>query len=198
MANPTILNNCLASLRSSTDLLASSISILNSGTSDLTRLSKVLAQTRHFELLPSATLHAAQSTVLSELTPEIESLIARVESQVEKLERREQGLRAKWELQEGRLGRESDSGAFAGRRPSADARRPSIGAAERGRAKPDARQELKAKQLQAKKQRLSYAVERLTLQAQQTERKLRQSMAAQEMRLARDSLGGEEVDESDF
>lgn len=64
--------------------------------------------------------------------------------------------------------------------------------------KPDARSELKAKQLQAKKQRLSYAVERLTLQAQQTERKLRQSMVAQEMRSARESLGGEEVDECDF
>ena len=58
----------------------------------------------------------------------------------------------------------------------------------------DARQELKAKQLKAKKQRLSYAVERLTLQAQQTERKLRQSMAAQELRNQEVVLGDSDED----
>jgi DASH complex subunit SPC19 len=38
---------------------------------------------------------------------------------------------------------------------------------------------LKMKQMRQKKERLSYAVERLTLQAQQRERQLRKSMAAQ-------------------
>ena len=40
-------------------------------------------------------------------------------------------------------------------------------------------EELKMKQMRQKKERLSYAVERLTLQAQQKERELRKSMAAQ-------------------
>lgn len=40
-------------------------------------------------------------------------------------------------------------------------------------------EELKRKQMRQKKERLSYAVERLTLQAQQKERELRKSMAAQ-------------------
>lgn len=39
-------------------------------------------------------------------------------------------------------------------------------------------QELKAKQLRQKKQRLSYAVETLEMQAKQRERQLRMSMAA--------------------
>ncbi len=39
--------------------------------------------------------------------------------------------------------------------------------------------EAKLKQLRQKRERLSYAVERLTLQAQQKERQLRMSMAAQ-------------------
>lgn len=39
-------------------------------------------------------------------------------------------------------------------------------------------QEMKYKQLRAKKQRLSYAVETLELQAKQRERQLRMSMAA--------------------
>lgn len=191
MSTSAVLSSALTSLRTSTDLLSSSISILDSGISDLPRLSKVLSQTRHFELLPSSTLHTAQENVLAELTPEIESLLSRVESQVERLERREQGLRAKWELQEGRLGRESSATTEGGRRPSSGAG-PKI-SNDKG-AKVDPRQELKAKQLKAKKQRLSYAVERLTLQAQQTERKLRQSMAAQELRNQEVVLGDSDED----
>lgn len=41
------------------------------------------------------------------------------------------------------------------------------------------REALRMKQLRQKKERLSFAVERLTLQAQQKERQLRMSMAAQ-------------------
>ena len=41
------------------------------------------------------------------------------------------------------------------------------------------REQLRLKQMRTKKERLSYAVERLTLQAQQKERQLRMSMAAQ-------------------
>lgn len=42
------------------------------------------------------------------------------------------------------------------------------------------RETLRLKQLRGKKERLSYAVERLVLQAQQKERQLRMSVAAQE------------------
>ena len=42
----------------------------------------------------------------------------------------------------------------------------------------EGREALRLKQLRAKKERLGYAVERLTLQAQQRERQLRMSVAA--------------------
>lgn len=110
-------------------------------------------------------LQTAQAALQSEIQPEIDFLLARVSTYLDKLERREQSLIARCELQEGRLSHASavkDDGA-------ADAS---------GRATAAASIEgLKAKQLRQKKDRLSYAVERLTLQAQQRERQLRKSMA---------------------
>ena len=44
--------------------------------------------------------------------------------------------------------------------------------------KGDGKEALRLKQLRAKKERLGYAVERLTLQSQQRERQLRMSVAA--------------------
>lgn len=92
---------------------------------------------------------------------------------LDKLERREQSLIAKCELQEGRLSRDDDE------RPAA--RRPSGGAglgASAGGAGGSSLEGLKMQAIRQKKERLSYAVERLTLQAQQRERQLRMSMAA--------------------
>jgi len=189
MIMTTSLQGALSSLQTSTALLSSSLSILEAGVSDFPRLSKVLSQTRHFELLPSSSLSSAQDALLAELTPEVESLLTRVETYVERLERRESSLRARWELQEGRLGRETEGGSRDvignGTRRGPNG----IGRDDAGGRKLDntgAREELKAKQLRQKRDRLSYAVERLTMQAQQTERKLRQSMAAQERKVHQD------------
>jgi len=94
-------------------------------------------------------------------------LLQRVSVHLDKLERREQALIAKAELQEGRLsqhGRRSPSRSSAKGIPEVKA---------------GSMEALKMKQMRQKKERLSYAVERLTLQAQQRERQLRKSMAAQ-------------------
>jgi len=88
-----------------------------------------------------------------------------VESHLDKLERREQSLIAKAELQEGRLSRSS-----------AGARRKSSGA---GSGALSALEEAKLQQLLAKKERTKMAIARLELQATQKERLLRKSMAAQ-------------------
>ena len=116
--------------------------------------------------------------MLAELKPEVERLLARVESVVEKRERRGEWLRARWALGEGRLGRDVDvpgargsSGSDAAR--AAQSRKKSVGRAGAGGA-----DEAKAKRMRQKKERLSYAVERLQLQAGQRERQLRKSMAA--------------------
>jgi DASH complex subunit SPC19 len=66
--------------------------------------------TQHFELTPSSSLTAAQASLASELRPAITTLLQRVESHCAKLERREQALVAKSELQEGRLGQGGRSG----------------------------------------------------------------------------------------
>lgn len=97
-----------------------------------------------------------------------------METYLDKLERREQSLIAKAELQEGRLSQPS---------------RYSYGAKDSGSKGTSgsaivaggltAVEEMKLQQLRQKKERLSYAVSRLELQANQRQRQLRKSMAAQ-------------------
>ena len=78
---------------------------------------------------------------------------------------------AKCDLNDGRLGT-ADSNPESAFTPKSRA-------SEVPNGKPmSAIQEMKYKQLKAKKQRLSYAVETLELQAKQRERQLRMSMAA--------------------
>lgn len=131
---------------------------------------------KHFELLPESTIHAAQSELLDVITPEISRLLNRVETHLERLAVREGALIAKAELQAGRLS-SSEGGRTGSRNGSrAGGRRPGPTPSGSGA---DEREALRMKQLRSKKERLSYAVERLTLQAQQRERQLRMSMAAQ-------------------
>lgn len=102
----------------------------------------------------------------------MDSLLNRVSNYLDKLERREQSLIAKYDLNEGRLSRDT------GRTSSSAFSRPSGVEAAPAAPKLNPLEELKHRQLRQKKERLSYAVDRLTLQAQQRERQLRMSMAA--------------------
>ncbi|KAK0937954.1 DASH complex subunit spc19 [Friedmanniomyces endolithicus] len=177
------LQGCVAALHSSMQLLDSSIAILDSGVSDYPRLAKVLQTTRHFELVSSHDLTTAQATLLSEIQPEVSALLLRVETHLDKLERREKSLIAKAELQEGRLSRTS-----AGRNSSSGARQSAGGRSSTANGSAatataaattglSALEEMKLQQLRLKKERLGYAVSRLELQAGQRERQLRKSMA---------------------
>ncbi|KAI9712262.1 MAG: hypothetical protein M1828_001705 [Chrysothrix sp. TS-e1954] len=167
----------LASLTASTSLLSSTLAILGDGTQDLDRIRTVLSQTRHFELLPSYSLTSAQTAVVDELVPEIELLLNKAEHAVERRERREEWLRARWALGEGRLGREADLG------PGPTMLKDTATLETNNNTqKHSGVDNAKAQRLRQKKERLSYAVERLTLQASQRERQLRKSMAAQEQR----------------
>lgn len=122
---------------------------------------------QHFELVSEHDLTTAQSTLLSEIQPEVSNLLSRVETYLDKLERREKSLIAKAELQEGRLTQPS--------RPSQGSKSPA-----RGTGGGSNLEELKMQQLRQKKERLSYAVGRLELQASQRQRQLRKSMAVNE------------------
>ncbi|PYI07258.1 putative mitotic spindle biogenesis protein Spc19 [Aspergillus sclerotiicarbonarius CBS 121057] len=163
------LQASVGSLQSSLQILDSSISTLDSGISDFPRLCKVLQTTRHFELLPEPTLREAQQSLLDEITPSIAHLLSLASNHVEKLSRREQGLRAKCELQEGRL-------------YSNESRQPSrlrSAYGDRQGASGNAAKAAELRRLVQKKERLQYAVERLELQSTQRERQLRKSMAFQ-------------------
>lgn len=129
-------------------------------------------KSQHFELVSEPSLQTAQQTLLSSLEPELNTLLARVEAQLDKMARREQSLIAKADLQEGRLSNPSQGGA---RKSSTSAARQSTA----GAGGLSSLEQLKVSQLRQKKERLSYAVGRLELQAGQRERQLRKSMAFQ-------------------
>lgn len=122
---------------------------------------------QHFELLPEPTVREAQQALLDEITPSIAHLLSLASNHVEKLSRREQGLKAKCELQEGRLS--SDEPRKSSRSQSS--------AALRGRGSGNAAKAMELRRLVQKKERLQYTVERLELQGRQRERQLRKSMA---------------------
>lgn len=91
-------------------------------------------------------------------------LLSRVETHLDKLERREQALIARCDLLEGRLSHGEED---------------ELGANTKGthRASEGGREALRLKQMRGKKERLAYAVERLVMQSQQKERQLRMSVA---------------------
>ncbi len=100
-----------------------------------------------------------------------------MDAYLDRLERKEKGLIARAELLEGRVGGKEEDEEGDGAAESddeADATR-RIGG-QRGEKDP---REEKLRQLKQKKERLEYAVERLSLQAQQRQKQLRKSMAAQ-------------------
>jgi DASH complex subunit SPC19 len=123
---------------------------------------------QHFELVSEPDLQAAQASLLSEIQPEVDALLSRVETYLDKMERREKGLMARCDLQEGRL-----SSSASASSASAVRRTPRKGAA--GGSTVSA---IRMSQARQKKERLSYAIDRLQLQAQQKERQLRKSLAA--------------------
>ena len=164
------LGPAVSSLRASLALLDSSISILDEGVADFPRLRKVLQTQQHFELVPETTLKAAQQSLANEISPAIEQLLSTAESYVNQLARKEQSLKARHELLEGRLDSQQGSGPAQSskyRAPSGPGRAPGL---------PDAKV-LQMKRLQQKKDQLQFAIERLELQGKQKERELRKSMA---------------------
>ncbi len=101
-----------------------------------------------------------------------------MDTHLSKLERREQSLIARSELLEGRIGegRASLGGAGDKLRRGGGVGGSGVG---KGRDGDFSKEALRLKQLRRKKEALEYAVERLNLQAQQRQRQLRMSVAAQ-------------------
>ncbi|APA15928.1 predicted protein [Sclerotinia sclerotiorum 1980 UF-70] len=176
-----LLSSSVASLRSSLTTLDNSISILDSGISDFPRLKSVLSTTRHFELTPSTTLHAAQRSLAEELEPAIETLLSRSESLISRLQRKEEQLIARSQLLSGRLESSTSSTTNPPSKASKLSRKKSweLGLSKSGNGGGGGNEEkaMRLKVLRQKKERLGYAVERLGLQSQQRQRQLRMSIA---------------------
>jgi DASH complex subunit SPC19 len=168
----TTLAPAVSSLRSSLTLLNSSIDILDSGVKDFPRLVKVLKTHQHFELLPEPTLREAQQSLVDEIAPAIQHLLSVAEFHVNQLGRREENLKARSELLEGRLNRDS-RGRGSGFGEEAVVR----GGGAEGVVPLTSARMSEMKRLQQKKERLLYAIGRLELQSKQKQRELRKSMA---------------------
>jgi DASH complex subunit SPC19 len=163
------LGPAVSSLSSSLRLLQSSISILDDGVSDFPRLCRVLSTQQHFELLPEPQLRDAQQSLVDEIAPAINQLLSTAENYVNQQARKEESLKARYELLEGRLGQGQRGSSFGG----AEKKGNTNGG---GQALSEERMK-EFKRLQQKKERLQFAIDRLELQSKQRERELRKSMA---------------------
>ncbi|KAI8956716.1 DASH complex subunit Spc19 [Daldinia sp. FL1419] len=172
--NAATYGDCVAALRSSLSFLESSVSTLGTGVSDYPRLVNVLKSVRHYELIPQPALVAAESSLRDEIGPAITTLLDRADAHIERAERRIETLRARSELQQGRLHSSSSSSSRAGpasARSSSKGKGPSSGAARR-------RTETEGKLRAHQKQALQYSVERLELEVLQKERELKKRLDA--------------------
>ncbi|POS87513.1 hypothetical protein EPUL_002324 [Erysiphe pulchra] len=170
------LSSSVSSLRASLSLLESSISVLADGTADFSRLKTVLASKRHFELVPSSALVAAQKSLAAEIEPIIATLLSRAESYIAKLERKQQGLVARSQLLSGRLDGAQVSSSYKMQENYKKKENKLVKPC--GISSSNEQKATRLKILRQEKERLGYTIERLVLQSQQRQRQVRKSIAA--------------------
>ncbi|KAI0883935.1 DASH complex subunit Spc19 [Annulohypoxylon maeteangense] len=178
--NSASYGDCVAALRTSLSFLESSVSTLGTGISDFPRLVNVLKSVRHYELIPQPTLVAAESSLRDEIGPAITTLLDRADTHVERVERRIESLKAKSELQQGRLLRSSSptpprsTNRNAGKATSTSS---SYGGGRRA-SLPGDRLTVETKLRARQREALQYSVERIELEVLQKERELRKRLDA--------------------
>ncbi|KAK1244514.1 hypothetical protein MKX07_003313 [Trichoderma sp. CBMAI-0711] len=156
--------DCVDSLRNSLKFLEASVETIDRGVSDFPRLMTVLKTVRHYELIPQPTLAAAEASLRDEIGPYIAFLLSRADAQVERQERRIETLKARAELQQGRLARSDDP--MRGVPKTSNKSRQQL----RGEDK------LRARIVRQRKEALRYGIERLELEVLQKERELRKRL----------------------
>ncbi|KAL7934157.1 DASH complex subunit Spc19 [Trichoderma chlorosporum] len=156
--------DCVDSLRNSLKFLEASVETIDRGVSDFPRLMGVLKTVRHYELIPQPTLAAAEASLRDEIGPYIAFLLSRADAQVERQERRIETLKARAELQQGRLAR-----------PDEPARSISKPASMKSR-QLQGEDKLRARVVRQRKEALRYGIERLELEVLQKERELRKRL----------------------
>ncbi|KAK5991233.1 DASH complex subunit spc19 [Cladobotryum mycophilum] len=157
--------DCVDSLRTSLKFLESSVETLDDGVADFPRLINVLKTVRHYELIPQPTLAAAEASLRDEIGPYIAFLLSRADAQVERQERRIETLKARSELQQGRLARPDDLHQRNLSKSSSAKSRQLKG-----------EDKLRARIIRQRKEALRYGIERLELEVLQKERELRKRL----------------------
>ncbi|KAK6821228.1 hypothetical protein PG990_013247 [Apiospora arundinis] len=174
--------DCVSALRSSLSHLEGSVSTLGTGVADFPRLVNVLKTVRHYELIPQPTLAAAESSLRDEIGPAISILLDRADTHIDRVERRIESLKARAELQQGRLassngyGYEDDDENFGEYGTSTKNKNRKRGATKISKAQLGEEERLRARVVRQKKEALKYSVERLELQVLQKERELRKQV----------------------
>lgn len=125
---------------------------------------------QHYELIPQPTLAAAESSLRDEIGPFVTHLLDRADRQIDRQARRIETLKARSDLNAGRLGRET---APPPPPPSKKSAPPGGARAAGGRKTLDGGAGLKARAVRQRKEALKYSVERLELEVAQKERELR-------------------------
>ncbi|KAK8043454.1 hypothetical protein PG993_005884 [Apiospora rasikravindrae] len=173
--------DCVSALRGSLSHLEGSVSTLGTGVADFPRLVGVLKTVRHYELIPQPTLAAAEASLRDEIGPAISILLDRADSHIDRVERRIESLKARAELQQGRLassggyGYDDDPESF-GEYHSSKSKNKKRGATKISTAQLGEEARLRARVVRQKKEALKYSVERLELQVLQKERELRKQI----------------------
>lgn len=125
--------------------------------------------TKHYELLPQTTLATAEASLRSEIGPFATHLLDRADRQVERQARKIETLKARSDLNAGRLSRGGPSpeptkkGRMAGSSSHSSGSRKTL----------DGGAGLRARAVRQRKEALKYSVERLELEVAQKERELR-------------------------
>ncbi|KAI0118227.1 Spc19-domain-containing protein [Nemania sp. FL0031] len=170
-SNTASYGDCVSALRASLSFLESSVTTLESGVSDFPRLMSVLKTARHYELIPQTTLQTAEASLRSELAPAISTLLERADAHIARVDRRVESLKARAELQQGRLDNSSSSTSTS--RQQHQQQRSKSGSAAL-----DSSAKLRARVLKQRREALQYSVERLELEVLQKERELRKHLDA--------------------
>ncbi|KAH6855465.1 DASH complex subunit Spc19 [Chaetomium sp. MPI-CAGE-AT-0009] len=181
-------SDCVSSLRTSLSFLESSVATLGTGVQDFPRLTSVLKTVRHYELIPQPTLAAAEASLRDEIGPFVALLLDRADKHLERQARRIETLKARAELNAGRLSRYPDEhqrqqgqqrelgkgAAAAAARGKAPVGRGGGSGSGRVKGRPlDGGAALRAKVVRQRKEALQYSVERLELEVLQKERELK-------------------------
>lgn len=127
---------------------------------------------QHYELIPQPTLAAAESSLRDEIGPFVTHLLDRADRQIDRQARRIETLKARSDLNAGRLGRGAPSPPLPSS-SSVKSRAPAKSKAAGGRKTLDGGAGLRARAVRQRKEALKYSVERLELEVAQKERELR-------------------------